>query len=89
MSRNSQPITGRQLAAARILAGLGTRELAKLSSVSAPTITKLESMDTITPGDDYHSPVRRTTLAKIVAALSDEGVRLCSEHHGVHTTKRT
>ena len=81
---NPRPITGRQIIAARALAGLPTREFCKLARISPLTLHKLESMDTITPGDDYHSPVRRTTLAKIVAALSDCGVRLCTEHHGVH-----
>ena len=84
MSDVKYKLTGRQLAAGRILAGLGTRELGVMSRTSAVTVTRLESMDVIETGDEYHSPVRRVTLDKIIGALSECGVRLCTEHRGVH-----
>ena len=42
MSENHK-ITGRQIAAARALAGLGQAELARLSRVSVPTLRRMES----------------------------------------------
>ena len=79
-----EKITGRQLAAARVLAGLDMRALGKLARMSPATITRLEAMNEIVTGNYKDGFVRPATLSKIVAALNDCGVRLCSEHHGVH-----
>ena len=62
-------ITGAQMKAARALLGLEQKELARLSSVSLPTIQRMESSDGI---------VRAVvdSLEKVVNALNEAGVEL-------------
>lgn len=62
-------ITGAQMKAARALLGLDQKELARLSSVSLPTIQRMESSDGI---------VRAVvdSLEKVVNALNEAGVEL-------------
>ncbi|AJD45460.1 helix-turn-helix domain-containing protein [Rhizobium sp. SEMIA 4085] len=43
--REINHITGKQLAAARVLAGLGQVELAKNANVSAPTLRRMEASE--------------------------------------------
>jgi transcriptional regulator with XRE-family HTH domain len=62
-------ITGAQMKAARALLGIDQKELARLSSVSIPTIQRMESSDGI---------VRAVvdSLEKVVNALNAAGVEL-------------
>ena len=62
--------SGRQLRAARILAGLDQSELAKLSKVHSTTIIRLEAFDA--------QPVRGQsgTITAVVNALAKAGVDL-------------
>jgi predicted transcriptional regulator len=62
-------ITGAQMKAARALLGIDQKELARLSSVSLPTIQRMESSDGI---------VRAVvdSLEKVVNALNEAGVEL-------------
>jgi predicted transcriptional regulator len=62
-------ITGAQMKAARALLGIDQKELARLSSVSLPTIQRMESSDGI---------VRAVvdSLEKVVNALNQAGVEL-------------
>lgn len=62
-------ITGAQMKAARALLGIDQKELARLSSVSLPTIQRMESSDGI---------VRAVvdSLEKVVNALNKSGVEL-------------
>jgi predicted transcriptional regulator len=62
-------ITGAQIKAARALLGIDQKELARLSSVSLPTIQRMESSDGI---------VRAVvdSLEKVVNALNEAGVEL-------------
>lgn len=62
-------ITGAQIKAGRALLGIDQKELARLSSVSLPTIQRMESSDGI---------VRAVvdSLEKVVNALNEAGVEL-------------
>lgn len=62
-------ITGAQMKAARALLGIDQKELARLSSVSLPTIQRMESSNGI---------VRAVvdSLEKVVNALNEAGVEL-------------
>lgn len=62
-------ITGAQMKAARALLGIDQKELARLSSVSLPTIQRMESSDGV---------VRAVvdSLEKVVNALNEAGVEL-------------
>ncbi len=62
-------ITGAQMKAARALLGIDQKELARLASVSLPTIQRMESSDGI---------VRAVvdSLEKVVNALNEAGVEL-------------
>lgn len=62
-------ITGAQMKAARALLGIDQKELARLASVSLPTIQRMESSDGI---------VRAVvdSLEKVANALNDAGVEL-------------
>lgn len=61
-------ITGRQIAAARTLLGLGQVELAKAASVSAPTLRRMEASDGPAVG-------MANNVAAVVAALEAAGVQ--------------
>lgn len=62
-------ITGAQMKAARALLGIDQKELARLSSLSLPTIQRMESSDGV---------VRAVvdSLEKVVNALNEAGVEL-------------
>ena len=66
-------ITGPQMRAARALLGIDQRELAKLASVSLPTIQRMETSD---------GNVRGVvdSLTKVVEALDRAGVELIGEN---------
>lgn len=66
-------ITSNQLRAARALAGLDQRELAKLAGVSLPTIQRMES----SPGN-----VRGVidSLTKVIDALERAGIELINDN---------
>ncbi len=60
-------ITGRQLAAARALLGIGQVELAQRANVSAPTLRRME---------DSEGPAKgmKNNVASVVAALESAGI---------------
>ena len=60
-------ITGRQIAAARALLGLGQVELAEAANVSAPTLRRMEASDGPPSG-------MTNNIAAVVAALEAAGV---------------
>jgi transcriptional regulator with XRE-family HTH domain len=43
MDRQDKVVTGRQIAAARVLLGIGQAELAENSSISVPTLKRMEA----------------------------------------------
>jgi hypothetical protein len=68
---------GRQLAAARALAGLGIRELAAAASVTVRTLHRLETGGVIQVAQKKrHGCVQRDLWVQIVAALASAGVEL-------------
>lgn len=76
MSENNQ-ITGRQLAAARVLLGIGQSELAQQASISVPTLRRMEANDG--PASGLTNNVRAVISALESAGiefLSGSGVRL-------------
>ena len=76
-------LDGRQLTAARALAGLTVIELAKESGVAARTIHRLEIGGVIQVAEKKrHGHVSRDVLGKIVEAVSRQGVELLSEGGG-------
>ena len=74
---------GRQLAAARTLAGLTVRELAGLSTVNKATIAELEGRELIEiTAKRRHGYVARATWEKITGALTASGVEVFHETEG-------
>jgi transcriptional regulator with XRE-family HTH domain len=65
-------ITSRQLRAARALAGLDQRALAKASRLSLPTIQRMEASDGVVRGNVE-------SLMKLIAALDRVGIELINE----------
>jgi transcriptional regulator with XRE-family HTH domain len=65
-------ITSRQLRAARALAGLDQRALARASRLSLPTIQRMEASDGVVRGNVE-------SLMKLIAALERAGIELISE----------
>lgn len=60
-------ITGRQIAAARALLGLGQVELANLAMISAPTLRRMEA-------SEGHIAAVPNNIAAVIAALQAAGV---------------
>jgi Helix-turn-helix len=65
-------ITSRQLRAARALAGIDQRALAKASRLSLPTIQRMEASDGVIRGNVE-------SLMKLIAALDRLGIDLINE----------
>lgn len=65
-------ITARQLRAARALAGLDQRALAKASRLSLPTIQRMEASDGVVRGNVE-------SLMKLIEALERAGIELINE----------
>jgi transcriptional regulator with XRE-family HTH domain len=65
-------ITAAQLRAARALVGLDQRGLAELSSLSLPTIQRMEASEDVIRGNV-------DSLTKLVAALDAVGIELIGE----------
>ncbi|MFG1477039.1 transcriptional regulator [Xanthobacter sp. V4C-4] len=66
-------ITAAQLRAARALLGLDQRALATLSSLSVPTIQRMEASEDVIRGNV-------DSLVKLVAALEAAGIELIGEN---------
>ncbi len=74
---------GRQLTAARALAGLTVIDLAKAAGVAARTIHRLEVGGTVQVAEKLrHGHVSRDVWDKIVDALAQRGVELVPEDAG-------
>ncbi|MFL6565652.1 MAG: hypothetical protein ACJ8G5_12045 [Burkholderiales bacterium] len=65
-------ITSRQLRAARALAGLDQRALARASRLSLPTIQRMEASDGVVRGNVE-------SLMKLIAALERAGIELIND----------
>jgi transcriptional regulator with XRE-family HTH domain len=65
-------ITGAQMRAARALLGIDQRQLAERSSLSLPTIQRMEASDGVIRGNV-------DSLMKLVDALATAGIELISE----------
>jgi transcriptional regulator with XRE-family HTH domain len=65
-------ITGAQMRAARALLGIDQRQLAERSSLSLPTIQRMEASDGVIRGNVV-------SLMKLVDALATAGIELISE----------
>ena len=65
-------ITSAQMRAARALAGVDQRELAKKSGLSVPTIQRMEASDDLIRGNV-------DSLMKLIAAIDAFGIELISE----------
>jgi transcriptional regulator with XRE-family HTH domain len=65
-------LTSRQLRAARALAGLDQRALARASRLSLPTIQRMEASDGVVRGNVE-------SLMKLIAALDRAGIELINE----------
>ena len=66
-------ITATQLRAARALLGIDQRQLAERSSLSVPTIQRMEASDGVIRGNV-------DSLMKLVTALNAAGIELISEN---------
>ena len=65
-------ITALQLRAARALLGLEQRQIAKLCSLSVPTIQRMEASDGVIRGNV-------DSLMKLIQALDNAGIELIAE----------
>jgi transcriptional regulator with XRE-family HTH domain len=65
-------ISAAQLRAARALVGIDQRQLADLSSLSVPTIQRMEASEGVIRGNV-------DSLMKLIAALEKSGVELINE----------
>ena len=65
-------ITSAQMRAARALAGVDQRELAKKSGLSVPTIQRMEASDDVIRGNV-------DSLVKLIAAIEAFGIELIGE----------
>ncbi len=65
-------ITSAQMRAARALAGVDQRELAKKSGLSVPTIQRMEASDDVIRGNV-------DSLMKVIAAIDAFGIELIGE----------
>jgi transcriptional regulator with XRE-family HTH domain len=65
-------ITSAQMRAARALAGVDQRELAKKSGLSVPTIQRMEASDDVIRGNV-------DSLMKVIAAIEAFGIELIGE----------
>jgi transcriptional regulator with XRE-family HTH domain len=65
-------ITSRQLRAARALAGLDQRALARAARLSLPTIQRMEASESVVRGNVE-------SLMKLIAALERAGIELIGE----------
>lgn len=68
-------IAGRQIAAARTLLGITQKELADASSISVPTLKRMEASDGEASG-------MKNNVAAVVQALIDMGVVFIPENGG-------
>ncbi len=66
-------ITGRQIAAARALVGMGQVELAALAKISAPTLRRMEASLSRAEG-------MKNNVAAVVAALEQAGVKFIDDN---------
>ncbi len=66
-------ITGTQMRAARALLGIDQRELARLSSLSLPTVQRMEASDGVVRGNV-------DSLMKLVGALHEAGIELIGDN---------
>jgi DNA-binding transcriptional regulator YiaG len=84
MSENDQ-IHGRQIAAGRVLAGLGQADLAAAAKISVPTLRRMEASEGKIAG-------MANNIAAVVSALEAAGVVFVAENGhgpGVRLRKRS
>jgi transcriptional regulator with XRE-family HTH domain len=68
---------GRQITAARALAGLTIAELAEAAGVTERTVRRIESAETITIAERLtHGAISLPTWEKIIDAIQEHGVEL-------------
>ncbi len=79
MSENNHP-TGRQLAAARALAGLGQLEVAGSAQISLPTLRRMEA----SPGAVSGMP---NNIAAVLRVLTAAGVEFIDDERGEGVVK--
>lgn len=84
MSETAKAVSGRQIAAARALIGLGQEDLARAASISAPTLRRMEASEGPAAGlANNVSAVRRELEAAGVIFVDENG-----EGPGVRLRKR-
>ncbi|MGO4564816.1 transcriptional regulator [Rhizobium sp. 2YAF20] len=69
-------VTGKQLAAARALVGLGQVELAKAADISAPTLRRMEASKGALEGMKNNVAAVLRVLEEMKVEFIDGGVRL-------------
>ncbi|MCJ7995906.1 helix-turn-helix transcriptional regulator [Rhizobium cremeum] len=65
-------ITGRQIAAARALAGIGQKELAEAANISVPTLKRMEASDGTVGG-------LKNNIAAVKAAIEKAGITFIAD----------
>lgn len=74
---------GRQITAARALAGLTIIDLAKAAKVTDRTIRRIEAVDVVKISDQLtHGAISRDTWNKVIDALNGHGVELVAPQRG-------
>lgn len=73
--KDHSTVTGRQIAAARTLVGLGQAELAKSASISVPTLKRMEASEGAATG-------MANNVRAVIAALEAAGLEFIPENGG-------
>ena len=74
-------ITAAQLRAARVLLGIDQRQLAEMSSLSVPTIQRMEASETMVRGNV-------DSLVKLITAFDAAGIEMIDEGAASHSQGR-
>lgn len=75
VQKDRHEVTGRQIAAARTLIGMGQAELAALAAISVPTLKRMEARKGAAPG-------MANNVAAVISALQAAGLEFISENGG-------
>ncbi|AWN52171.1 helix-turn-helix transcriptional regulator [Methylobacterium sp. 17Sr1-1] len=68
-------VTGRQIAAARVLLGIGQAELAEAATISVPTLKRMEASEGAAAG-------MANNVRAVVSALEAAGIQFIPENGG-------
>ena len=75
IQKDHNPVTGRQIAAARSLVAIGQAELARLASISVPTLKRMEASEGAAAG-------MANNVRAVIVALEAAGIEFIFANGG-------